>query len=96
MSYDEHYIGSVTALGDTHQVVASQAVLARNGMQLIERGGRVDSSLREKLQQHKLVPAIDQCLTVAGSVTQASLRDRTWRNPRWPAGRLRCGSCRRR
>lgn len=76
MSYDEHYIGSVTALGDTHQVVASQAVLARNGMQLIERGGRVDSSLREKLQQHKLVPAIDQCLTVAGSVTQASLRDR--------------------
>ena len=61
--------GSVTALGDTHQVVASQAVLARNGMQLIERGGRVDSSLREKLQQHKLVPAIDQCLTVAGSVT---------------------------
>ena len=76
MSYDEHYIGSITALGDTHEVVASQAVLARNGTKLIERGERVDSSLREMLLQHKLAPAIDQCLTVAGSVTQASLRDR--------------------
>jgi len=76
MSYDVHYISSVTALGDTHEVVASQSVLARNGIRLIERGERVDSSLRDKLTQHKLVPAIDQCLTVAGGVTQASLRDR--------------------
>ena len=34
--YDEHYINSVTALGDTHEVVASQAVLAPNGIQLID------------------------------------------------------------
>lgn len=74
--YDEHYIASVTALGDTHEVVASQAVFTRNGIKLVERGTRVNSAFREKLLQHKLLPPIDQCLTVAGGVTQASLRDR--------------------
>jgi HD-GYP domain-containing protein (c-di-GMP phosphodiesterase class II) len=74
--YDEHYIDSVTALGDTHQVVASQAVFTRNGIKLIERGTRINSAFREKLLQHKLAPPIDQCLTVAGGVTQAGLRER--------------------
>ncbi len=73
--YDEHYINSLTALGDTHEVVTSQAVCARNGIKLVDRGVRIDSSLREKLVQHKLLPPIDQCLTVAGGVTQAGLRD---------------------
>jgi HD-GYP domain-containing protein (c-di-GMP phosphodiesterase class II) len=74
--YDEHYISSVTALGDTHEVVASQAVFTRNGIKLVNTGARINSAFREKLVQHKLLPPIDQCLTVAGSVTQASLRDR--------------------
>ena len=74
--YDEHYINSVTALGDTHEVVTSQAVFTRNGIKLVERGTRVNSALRDKLLQHKLQPAIDQCLSVEGGVTQASLRDR--------------------
>ena len=76
MNYDEHYIDSVTALGDTHEVVASQAVFTRNGIKLIERGTRINSTFREKLLQHKLLPPIDQCLVVAGGVTQAALRER--------------------
>ncbi|MBI4990057.1 MAG: HD domain-containing protein [Rhodocyclales bacterium] len=76
MSYDEHYINSVTSLGDTHEVVTSQAVFTRNGIKLVEQGTRINSAFREKLVQHKLLPTIDQCLTVAGGVTQASLRDR--------------------
>jgi HD-GYP domain-containing protein (c-di-GMP phosphodiesterase class II) len=74
--YDEHYIGSVTALGDTHEVVTSQAVFTRNGIKLVDAGARINSAFREKLVQHKLLPAIDSCLTVAGGVTQASLRER--------------------
>lgn len=74
--YDEHYISSVTALGDTHEVVTSQAVFTRNGIKLVDVGARINSAFREKLVQHKLLPAIDQCLTVAGGVTQASLRER--------------------
>ena len=76
MNYDEHYIDSVTALGDTHEVVASQAVFTRNGIKLIERGTRINSTFREKLLQHKLLLPIDQCLVVAGGVTQAALRER--------------------
>ncbi len=76
MSYDEHYIRSVTALGDTQEVVTSQAVFTRNGIKLIERGTRIHSAFREKLVQHKLMPSIDQCLVVAGGVTQAGLRER--------------------
>lgn len=76
MNYDEHYIDSVTALGDTHEVVASQAVFTRNGIKLIERGTRINSTFRGKLLQHKLLPPIDQCLVVAGGVTQAALRER--------------------
>ena len=74
--YDEHYISSVTALGDTHEVVTSQAVFTRNGIKLVEKGARINSAFRERLVQHKLLPPIDQCLTVANGVTQASLRDR--------------------
>lgn len=74
--YDEHYINSVTALGDRHEVVARQAVFTRNGIKLIERGTRVNSALRDRLLQHKLLPAIDECLSVEGGVTQAGLRSR--------------------
>ena len=76
MSYDEHYISSVTALGDTHEVVTHQAVFTRNGIKLVDKGTRINSAFRERLVQHKLLPAIDRCLTVANGVTQASLRDR--------------------
>ncbi len=74
--YDEHYIRSVTALGDTHEVVATQAVSTRNGIRLVDPGARITSAFREQLTQHKLLPPIDQCLAVAGGVTQAGLRER--------------------
>ena len=76
MNYDQHYIDSVTALGDSHEVVASQAVFTRNGIKLIDKGARINSAFREKLVQHKLLPPIDQCLSVVGAVTQAGLRER--------------------
>jgi HD-GYP domain-containing protein (c-di-GMP phosphodiesterase class II) len=74
--YDEHYINCVTALGDTHEVVTSQAVFTRNGIKLVERGTRINSAFREKLMQHKLLPPIDQCLSVADGVTQSGVRER--------------------
>ncbi|MHB1076151.1 hypothetical protein [Thiobacillus sp.] len=74
--YDEHYINSVTALGDTHEVVTTQAIFTRNGIKLIDRGASINSAMREKLVRHKLIPVIDECLSVADGVTNASLRDR--------------------
>ncbi len=73
--YDEHYIASVTALGDTQVVATSQAIFTRNGIKLIDAGTRINSALRDRLIQHKLIPDIDQCLVVENGVTNASLRD---------------------
>lgn len=74
--HDEHYINSIAALGDAHAVTTTQAVFTRNGIKLIDQGARINSALREKLMQHTLTPAIDDCLAVANGVTPASLRDR--------------------
>jgi HD-GYP domain-containing protein (c-di-GMP phosphodiesterase class II) len=74
--YDEHYIKSVTALGDRIEVVTTQAVFTRNGMKLLDKGARISSALREKLVQHKLIPDIDQCLSAVRGITQVELRDR--------------------
>jgi HD-GYP domain-containing protein (c-di-GMP phosphodiesterase class II) len=75
-TYDEHYLNSVTALGDTQEVVASQAVFTRRGIKLIEKGTRITSAFRERLIQHKLMPPIDDCLSVANGVTHTGLRAR--------------------
>ncbi|MEW6120850.1 MAG: HD domain-containing phosphohydrolase [Pseudomonadota bacterium] len=73
--YDEHYIASVAAMGDTHAVSTTQAIFTRNGIKLIDAGTRINSALREKLVQHKLIPDIDQCLVVENGVTNTHLRD---------------------
>ena len=75
-TYDEHYLNSITALGDAQEVVASQAVFTRRGIKLIEKGTRITSAFRERLIQHKLLPPIDECLSVANGVTHVGLRDR--------------------
>jgi HD-GYP domain-containing protein (c-di-GMP phosphodiesterase class II) len=74
--YDEHYINSVTALGDTIEVVTTQAVFNRNGMKLLDKGARINSAMRDKLVKHKLIPDIDQCLSAANGVSSIELRER--------------------
>ena len=73
--YDEHYVASITAMGDTYAVSTSQAIFTRNGIKLIDAGARINSALREKLVKHKLIPDIDKCLVVENGVTNGSLRD---------------------
>lgn len=93
-TYDEHYINSVTALGDTHEVVTTQAVFTRNGIKL-DQGTRINSALRDKLVQHKLIPSIDVCLSTPDGVTNAGLRTRAREildsEPRSTAAAIRAG-----
>lgn len=77
--YDEHYVRSVTALGDQRPVVTSQAIFTRKGIKLVDKGVRVNSALYDRLVQHKLMPQLDQCLEVEDGVTQASLREQAKR-----------------
>ena len=74
--YDEHYVRSVTEMGDSHEIVTNQAIFTRNKIKLIDKGVRVNSALFERLVSHKLIPQIDRCLTVENGVSQDTLKKR--------------------
>lgn len=70
---DAHYLKSVTQMGDIHPVVANQDIQAASGMKLVSGGTRINSSLYERLLNHKLVPPIDDSLSAENPVSGTSL-----------------------
>ncbi|ADE12387.1 HD-GYP domain-containing protein [Sideroxydans lithotrophicus] len=70
---DSHYLRSVTQLGDTRRIVANRDIHSTSGMKLISAGMKIDSSLYDRLLQHKLVPPLDDSLSTEDTVTGASL-----------------------
>jgi len=72
--YDEHYIRSVVTLGDTHKVFTNQAIFTSKKIKLIDKGSKVDSALFDRLVSHKLIPKIDECLSVENGITSEGLR----------------------
>jgi HD-GYP domain-containing protein (c-di-GMP phosphodiesterase class II) len=76
---DPHYLRDVTALGDTLEIRTRRAIWSKSRIKLVDKGVRVDSRLYERLMQHKLQPAIEQCLEVADAVRPADLRRETLR-----------------
>ncbi len=73
--YDEHYIRSITRMGDSQGVVTNQAIFTSKNIKLIEKGVKVDSALFERLISHKLIPKIDHCLSVENGISGDSLKD---------------------
>lgn len=71
--HDPLYLKSVTELGDDHKLVTTRDVCSLTGIKLVSSGTRFDSSLYQKLLQHKLAPPLDQCLAIENPVTSASL-----------------------
>lgn len=76
---DTHYLQSVTQLGDTRPIVANREIFSSTGMKLIGAGMQIDSSLYERLLQHRLVPSLDQSLTTDDAVNGASLVEQATR-----------------
>jgi len=72
--YDEHYIRSITQMGDTQNVVTSQAIFTTRKIKLIEKGVRVNSALFERLVSHKLIPKIDHCLAVENGISRERIK----------------------
>lgn len=71
--HDPIYLKSVTELGDNHPLETTRDVFSATGLKLVSGGTRFDSSLYQKLLQHKLAPPLDQCLAIENSVTSAFL-----------------------
>lgn len=70
---DSVYIKSITELGDRQPVVTSQDVHSVQGIKLVNKGSRINSSFYEKLVRHKLTPPLDHCLAVENAVDGAEL-----------------------
>ena len=74
-SHDEHYLKTVTELGDSRAIFATEEIYAANGMLLVKKGVRINSRLYEHLVQHKLGMPIDRGLSTEGAVSTAELHE---------------------
>jgi HD-GYP domain-containing protein (c-di-GMP phosphodiesterase class II) len=75
MDNDPHYVRKIVALGETRRVVTHQPILTDHGIKLVDSGVQISAALYDKLVLHKLLPPIDECLTVEDAVTVDSLVD---------------------
>lgn len=65
-----HYLDHVVATGKTHKVEASEDIVAGNGMKLLAKGALIDAEVKDRLLQHKLRKPLEDCIQVAGGVTE--------------------------
>ncbi len=68
-----HFVRSVTEMGDTRDVIASEDIYASNGTKLLAKGARIDSKQFEKLTRYKLSAPLDQVLSSDRAVDAAML-----------------------
>jgi HD-GYP domain-containing protein (c-di-GMP phosphodiesterase class II) len=68
-----HFVRSVTEMGDTRDVIASEDIYASNGTKLLAKGARIDSRQFEKLTRYKLSAPLDQVLSSDKAVDAATL-----------------------
>ncbi|WP_426164578.1 HD-GYP domain-containing protein [Pseudoduganella sp. R-34] len=68
-----HFIRSVTEMGDTRDVIASEDIYASNGTKILAKGARIDSKQFEKLTRYKLSAPLDQVLSSDKAVDAATL-----------------------
>ena len=65
---NSHFIRAVTEMADHSSVVTGQAIYTDKGLKLVDKGGRIDSRLYDRLVQHRLRDPIDAELIVENLV----------------------------
>ena len=69
-----HYVDSVAAMVNTHDLIATEDIVSSSGIKLIARGTKIDERLLKKISEHRLSgTALEKSISIAGSVTPASL-----------------------
>lgn len=68
-----HYLRAVTDMAERCQVVAQSAIYTDNGIKLVDKGGRIDARLYDRLLQHTLRGPIDGHLSVENAVDAAAI-----------------------
>lgn len=70
---DNHFLKSVTQLGDRQAVINHRDITADSGLKLVAAGTRITSALYNKLVNHKLLPSLEQCLGTENTVDHTEL-----------------------
>ena len=70
---DQHYLRRIVALGEHCPVVTQRPITSERGIKLVDSGVRISDALYDKLARHKLLPELDECLTVDNAVTPESI-----------------------
>ncbi|MGE5472448.1 MAG: HD-GYP domain-containing protein [Bacteroidota bacterium] len=70
---DPHYLRRVVSLGDKCRVVTHRPITNERGIKLVDSGVHITTSLYDKLVMHKLLPELDECLSVENAVTPQSV-----------------------
>jgi HD-GYP domain-containing protein (c-di-GMP phosphodiesterase class II) len=66
---NSHYLDHVVATSQTHEVAATEDIVAGNGIKLLAKGARIDAATRDRLLQHKLRKPLENCVEVADGIT---------------------------
>lgn len=70
---DNHFLKSVTQLGDRQAVINHRDITSDSGLKLVAAGTRITSALYNKLVNHKLLPSLEQCLSTENTLDHAAL-----------------------
>ncbi len=65
---DNYFLKSVTQLGDRQPVINHRDITSDLGLKLVASGTRITSGLYNKLVNHKLLPQLEQCLSIENAV----------------------------
>jgi hypothetical protein len=72
---DQYYNDEIMALGDTQRIIASHDIATAAGIKLLSAGMPVNSQLRERILQHKLVRNLDHSLSFENLVDPVAIAD---------------------
>lgn len=70
---NDHYLGHVTKLSETHEILAEDDIHDIHGMKLWAKGAPVSSALREKLLQRRLAQPLEATLGIKDGATMAAI-----------------------
>ncbi len=70
-----HYLKNITEFGDTKPLITTRDIYSTSKIKLLGSGARFDSQIYEKLLNHKLLPPLDQCLSVENGISNATLAE---------------------
>lgn len=72
MSQD-HYLKAVTELSQSHKMIAASDIHSPSGIKLIAAGVEITNKMLDRLSQHKLIPNLDQALSMENMLNSESI-----------------------